>query len=86
MLTWTMQGSYREAVLGTEGDGVRFTITYHPLCFPRGQWELVVRVMFGPNSEKWGNVDSPIRYYRLENAVSEAEEIAMVLKLDRERA
>lgn len=91
-LNWTMTGSpgeYQECVLGTQQDGVYFTLMHMPSCYRRGPYRLLVTVFGGPNHHKWGCFDAddqPMRWYHLKvNALEEAEALARVLWADRYR-
>jgi hypothetical protein len=91
LLDWkpgeTPLASYEEAILGTPEDGVRFTYVYQGSCYRRGQHKLLIDVFGGPNHEKWGcfdDQDQPMRYYHKKtNLLSEANEIALILLIDR---
>lgn len=86
-LNWKPVSNYREVVLGSNVDGVRFTLTYHPTCYRRGPWRLLIVVLEGPNHHAWGcfdDADQPLRYYHDEEcALREANKIANVLWTDR---
>lgn len=82
-LVWREEETYKEAVLGGEADGVRFTLTVHPTCYRRGRFRLLVEVLPGPHHHAWGCLDEqdqPTRWYHLpESALAEAQAIADVL-------
>lgn len=79
--------SWEEAQLGEPSDGVLFYLTYHPTCYRRGPWRLLIEVCSGVNHRSWGyfdESDQPMRYYHdKQNAIREAQEIANVLWADR---
>lgn len=81
---------YETAILGVPDDNVVFTLTYHPTCYRRGPWRLLIEVCGGENHLRWGcldEADQPLRNYHLEeSARAEADEIARVLLEDRRRA
>lgn len=90
-LPWAKKEHYLEATVGDYdgGDGVRFTLDEYPTCYRRGPWRLLVEVAPGPGHRLWGcfdDQDQPMRWYHhQENALSEADAIAKVLKEDRNR-
>jgi len=79
-------GPNRQAQLGEPGRGVQFYLTYHPTCYRRGPWRLLVEVEHGPEHNKWGcfdEQDQPLRnFHGLEAALSEAKALANVLWRD----
>lgn len=87
LLRWERVDTYWEAKLGTEDDGVTFTVQHRESCYRRGRWLLQVRVCGGPNHGRWGcfdAADQPERnYHDVNNLVGEAEAIAAVLLADR---
>lgn len=63
--TMNKSGTWAEAWLGTQNDGVRFTLSHFPTCHRRGQWRLLVEVM-GAKHTAWGcfdDQDQPMRWY-----------------------
>ena len=102
VLDWTVEGiedfkfthSPSRATLGEQGDGVTFYLTYHPTCYRRGPWRLLVEVHGGPGHHKWGcfdEQDQPKRsrrlilrnYHNKECLIQESDSIARVLINDR---
>jgi hypothetical protein len=87
ILNWKkVTNNTEEAWIGTEDDGVRFSLDYRPTCHRRGMYRLLIEVI-RPNHDEWGcfdDADQPMRNYHIkENALSEAEAIANVLLSDR---
>lgn len=91
LLVWhQITTSHYEALLRRyPEDGVRFTLTYHPTCYRRGPWRLLIEICGGPNHHKWGcfdDQDQPLRNFHSDaNAKDEAERIAEVLITDRSK-
>jgi hypothetical protein len=92
LLKWEPMPDYpvaEQAQLGTKADGVFFSLVFYPSCHRRGRFRLIIEVCGGFNHHKWGcfdDADQPIRnFHKLENAKSEAEEIAKVLWVERRR-
>lgn len=87
-LNWISEGNdYWFAQLGSEDDGVLFSLQHMPTCYRRGPWRLLIEVCGGVSHMKWGcfdDQDQPLRYYHFEeSAKREADEIARVLLIDR---
>jgi len=88
-LRWKPIGgdSSQEAHLGSKSDGVSFCLSYHPTCYRRGPWRLLVEVCHGRHHLDWGcfdDQDQPLRYYHSEEtAKAEANALAAVLLKDR---
>ena len=85
LLEWKKIERYEDAIIGDfeGGDGVRFHLSYHPTCYRRGPWRLLIEVADGEGHMQWGcfdDQDQPQRYYHGEDAArSEAQAIATVL-------
>lgn len=90
MLDWkqTSETCY-EATLGTETDGVHFSLDFRKTCYRRGPWCLMITVCGGDNHHRWGcfdDADQPTRYYHDHScAIKEASLIAEVLWADRQK-
>ena len=88
-LEWKKIERYEDAILGDfeGGDGVRFHLSYHPTCYRRGPWRLLIEIVEGEGHMKWGcfdDQDQPTRnFHKEEHARGEAQAIADVLIKDR---
>lgn len=87
-LKWSPDSGYSlVAQLGNKDDGANFLVTYHPTCYRRGPFRLLVTVCHGDNHELWGcfdDADQPMRNYHDGRAlIIEANMIASVLWADR---